>query len=79
MPHWARKGSLRSQAPGKGGCVAKKAGARGGSPVTPGLQRYRNGGRRLAGAGKVPAESCATSILVGGKHSLPLFLFPLQP
>lgn len=40
MPHWARKGSLCSQAPGKGGGVAEKAGARGGSPINPpGLQR----------------------------------------
>ena len=40
MPHWARKGSLCSQAPGKGGGVAEKAGARGGSPINaPGPQR----------------------------------------
>lgn len=57
MPHWARKGSLRSQAPGKGGGVAEKAGARGGSPISPGARRgHTRGGGRPAGAGEVPCH-----------------------
>lgn len=59
MPHWARKGSLCSQAPGKGGGVAEKAGARGGSPINPqGCRDHtsKGGGEKPAGAGEVPGH-----------------------
>lgn len=58
MPHWARKGSLCSQAPGRGGGVTKKAGARGGSSISPrAAEATQVGGRRPAGAGQAPSRA----------------------
>lgn len=55
MPHWARKGSPCSQAPGKGGVVAKKAGARGGSSVSPwGCRGHSSGGGGQQGLARCP-------------------------
>ena len=88
MPHWARKGSLCSQAPGKGGGAAEKAGAKGREPYQFwGCRGHTTRGGKPAGAGEVPVTQAPLpaglvlfSLFLAGQEAPPSsLLFPSPP